>query len=217
MGLREPGSIDRAGRSPSRRERHRAETGDRLYREALRLFAERGFAATTVEDITEAADVGKGTFFNYFPSKEHILATFGERRRAQIAQALLLSRQGSASIHDVLEAMVGQNARELGQSPALLRSIFAAHASSDAVCSNFRQHMQRSRQMLAELMAIGQQRGEIRRDRKPRELAGAFQSALVGATLFWAMDPHGALEKQSAKIWEYLWPGLSAGPKRGAR
>ena len=51
-----------------RRERRRLETRDRLYRAALELFGERGFLETTVEDITEAADVGKGTFFNYFPT-----------------------------------------------------------------------------------------------------------------------------------------------------
>ena len=65
-----------------RRERHRTEIRERLFRSALRLFAERGFLETTVEDITEAADVGKGTFFNYFRTKEHVLATFGAERLA---------------------------------------------------------------------------------------------------------------------------------------
>src|SRR5271170_4822399 len=77
--------------SPSptgRRERHRAETRERIFRAALRLFAERGFLETTVEDITEAADVGKGTFFNYFRTKEHVLATFGAERLASIERAL---------------------------------------------------------------------------------------------------------------------------------
>src|SRR2546422_8324892 len=60
-------------RSTSRRQRRSAEIRERLFRAALNLFAKKGFAETTVEDITEAADVGKGTFFNYFPSKEHIL------------------------------------------------------------------------------------------------------------------------------------------------
>ncbi len=61
-------------RRPNRRERRCAETRERIINAALELFSERGVAATTVEDITNAADVGKGTFFNYFPSKEHILA-----------------------------------------------------------------------------------------------------------------------------------------------
>src|SRR5438552_18035981 len=63
-----------------RRQRRSAEIRERLFRSALALFAEKGFAETTVEDITKAADVGKGTFFNYFPSKDHILLAFGEMR-----------------------------------------------------------------------------------------------------------------------------------------
>ncbi|HLJ42079.1 MAG TPA: TetR family transcriptional regulator, partial [Candidatus Acidoferrales bacterium] len=65
QNTRRGGSSARGGR----RERRRTETRERIFRAALDLFAERGFMETTVEDITEAADVGKGTFFNYFPTK----------------------------------------------------------------------------------------------------------------------------------------------------
>jgi len=44
-----------------------------------------------VEDITNAADVGKGTFFNYFPSKEHILGVLGEVQGAKYDKAAALA------------------------------------------------------------------------------------------------------------------------------
>src|SRR5260370_1206689 len=47
---------------PSRRQRRSAEIRERLFRAALNLFSQKGFGETTVEDITEAADVCKGTF-----------------------------------------------------------------------------------------------------------------------------------------------------------
>jgi AcrR family transcriptional regulator len=46
---------------------------------AERLFAERGIDETTIEDITRAAGVAKGTFYLYFASKEHVLAALRER------------------------------------------------------------------------------------------------------------------------------------------
>src|ERR1700749_2999509 len=67
-----------------RRSRRSAETRERLFGAAVRLFAEQGFAETTVEDITNAADVGKGTFFNYFPSKEHILIAFSDMQLSKL-------------------------------------------------------------------------------------------------------------------------------------
>src|ERR1700722_13978554 len=89
-----PRRIIVSGARPGRRERRRVETRERLFRAALELFARRGFLETTVEDITEAADVGKGTFFNYFPTKEHVLATFGAERLAAMERALDRGKRG---------------------------------------------------------------------------------------------------------------------------
>ena len=58
----------------SRRERKKQETRQGLLEAALALFRERGYDETTIEEITDRADVAKGTFFNYFPSKEALLS-----------------------------------------------------------------------------------------------------------------------------------------------
>lgn len=52
------------------RERKKAQTRQRLQEQALRLFVEQGFEATTVEQIASAAGVSHMTFFRYFPTKE---------------------------------------------------------------------------------------------------------------------------------------------------
>lgn len=56
-----------------RRERRKTETRDALRTAAHRLFAEKGFANTTIDDITAAADVSRRTFFRYYSSKDDLL------------------------------------------------------------------------------------------------------------------------------------------------
>src|SRR5215831_17634399 len=81
------GGVQTAQVLPGRRERRKAETRERLFRTAMRLFAERGFFETTTENITAAADVGEGTFFNYFPSKQHILTMLSEKQIEKVTAA----------------------------------------------------------------------------------------------------------------------------------
>jgi AcrR family transcriptional regulator len=58
---------------PGLRERKKIRTRETIRREAFRLIQENGYAATTVEQIAEAAEVSPSTFFRYFPTKESVV------------------------------------------------------------------------------------------------------------------------------------------------
>jgi AcrR family transcriptional regulator len=106
-----------------RRQRRRAETRERIFRSALRLFAEHGFMATTVEDITEAADVGKGTFFNYFRNKEDVLSALAEVQLDKYAHAIQAAESGALTPREALRELWLRLPAEPAQSQALVRSL----------------------------------------------------------------------------------------------
>src|ERR1700687_6403062 len=103
--------------SPDRRQRRSTELRTRLFRAALDLFAKQGFAETTVEDITSAADVGKGTFFNYFPSKDHILLAFGEMQLAKLRLAVEEARDASQPMPEFLRSLGERMTQEPARHP----------------------------------------------------------------------------------------------------
>lgn len=74
--------------SGSRVERKRARNRDALIAAARKLFSEQGFDATTIAGIAEAADLGFGTFYRYFPDKEAILQAVLDLGKAEMDAAL---------------------------------------------------------------------------------------------------------------------------------
>jgi len=64
----------------SLREKKKIETKNKIFEVSGRLFKEKGFENTTVDEITTEAGIAKGTFFNYFPTKEALLLYFGEQK-----------------------------------------------------------------------------------------------------------------------------------------
>lgn len=65
------------------RERKKAKTREALARVAIRLFIERGFDATTIDEIAAGAGVSRRTFFRYYPSKEAVFFADQEARMAR--------------------------------------------------------------------------------------------------------------------------------------
>jgi AcrR family transcriptional regulator len=192
----------------SRRERRRAETRERIYRSALALFAERGFLETTVEDITESADVGKGTFFNYFPTKEHVLGCYGEERLLEIEKSLERVRGGKEHVLSVLKDLATDLAGQSSESPDLLRSVFAANLSCAPVRAELQKRIHRGRELLAEIFSLGQQRGEVRRDISPTELGRLMRLIFMGVTVAWAVNPESSLRTTAEQVWQLLRPSL---------
>src|SRR5438445_12434886 len=116
--------------SSDRRRRRSAAIRERLFRASLDLFAQKGFAETTVEDITEAADVGKGTFFNYFPSKEHVLMAFGEMQLGKLATIVQEAKKSDLPMQEVLRTLVLRMTEEPIRNPAIVRALLQANLAS---------------------------------------------------------------------------------------
>jgi AcrR family transcriptional regulator len=167
-------------------ERNKERTRREIAEAAGQLFLERGYAATTVQEIANAAAVSPRTFFRYFPCKEDVITAIA-----------------SASMDDVLEHLAGHDVRE--SLVSVLQATFAAvlgPALDDPDAARAFQFMLRDTPALRGRWLEEQRRN---RDRLAEELrpwfdeasspvarhlaAGAALLAIDEAMTLWADDP----------------------------
>lgn len=194
-----------------RRERRRADTERRIIEAALRLFSEHGCLDTTVDEIAAAADIGKGTFFNYFPSKERLILAFGENLVERLATAAA-SIKPDVPIREQLRAAIHLVIGEWHENRRLLRSILGSALSSDQMARHFQDLLACGRSNVALLMEEGQRRGELRDDVSAADLARLLQQSMFGAQLVWSLLPRGKLGAAVDQMLDVLWCGVQARP-----
>lgn len=164
----------------SRRERKKQQTRQRLIEAALRLFQEQGYDDTTVEQIAAAADVAKGTFFNYFETKEAILPALAAWRLCELEEALLPEHGAPASPVARIKLALRLVAQDPLSNPVLMRRLFAAggyqktvnpvHALADLLAGQVRQ---------------AQAAGEIRADLDSVYLGGVLRALFFQQLMMW--------------------------------
>ncbi|MFZ0734248.1 MAG: TetR/AcrR family transcriptional regulator [Candidatus Sulfotelmatobacter sp.] len=191
-----------------RRERKAAETRLKLFRSALRLFAERGFQNVTVEDITEAADVGKGTFFNYFKSKDHVLSVMAEIQLGKVREALEIAEQGKRPIRSVLHDLFLHITAEPGRSADLARALLTAFLSS-TIRDLLSQNMSEGRRMIGRILELGQERGEIDPRLKAEQTALHLQQSFMGTMLLWSLKGEAKLQTAVEASFQHFWKAVA--------
>jgi AcrR family transcriptional regulator len=197
------------GASSDRRQRRSSQTRERLFRAALDLFAQHGFADTTVEDITNAADVGKGTFFNYFPSKDHLLLAFAEMQLTKLASIIENLRNTREPVPQFLRTLAVRMTEEPGRNPSIVRALLLANLSSTPVREGMRINQARGHQLLTEFVKIGQERGEVRNDLPAGDVAHVFRQTVFGTLLVWSLYGDDSLATRIRTALDVLWQGLS--------
>src|SRR5437899_8434628 len=196
--------------APDRRQRRSAEIRERLFRAALNLFAQKGFLETTVEDITEAADVGKGTFFNYFPSKDHILLAFGEMQLSKLEAAIEMARQTNEPMPEFLRFLGVRMTQEPTRNPAIIRALLQAYLSTTPVREAVMDLQRRVHALHTQMIQLGQDRGEIRSDLPAAEIAQVFRQPIFGTLLIWSLYGDATLHSRIDTAVNLLLTGLTA-------
>jgi AcrR family transcriptional regulator len=161
------------------RERKKQQTRRAIHEAAMRLFAERGFDATTIADIAAAADISPRTFFGYFASKEEAIFAKFEQAFEEFDRALR-DRPAETTALDALRVWVQHAAEEHMPTPDQMRLEARLRRESPAVAACDLRHTRQFEQRLAE--AVGEDLGEPADALRPRLVAAAATAALQASS-----------------------------------
>ena len=150
---------------------------------AAELFAERGIAATTVDEVLAAAGAGKGQFYHYFRSRDELATAAVGFRCAQVVAGLTQALGGVSSLAGLEEALAGFIA---GFEQAGLPGCPIGTLAAEVAGRNEDARLQAAagfdawERLLADALERMRQRGELRADASPAVLATGLLASIEG-------------------------------------
>jgi len=171
--------------TPGLRERKKLRTRSAIQKEAIRLFLEKGYSETTIEDIAEAVEISPSTFFNYFPSKEAVV--FQDDLDPLILDALHNQPPDVPPITALRKAMLQVFGKLPPEANALVRQRAELVMSSPELrAATLNQFADLVDQVA---VPLAQRLGRSTNDFAVRNMAGAILGVLIAAYFATVLDP----------------------------
>jgi AcrR family transcriptional regulator len=201
----------------SRRERKKQDARRRIYQAAVRLFIEKGFETTTMDEIAQRADVGKGTVFNYFPHKTSFLAALAEDWTNRVTEVLGPVDHWRGTTRRKLERLFRYLADVGAENPAvsclaLLESLRQVSSGPGPEPPGDHGQVQHFYELTRAILRLGQAHGELRREVSVEHAASLIESGFLCTLARWllAEDTRRALHQEMAAELDIVLNGLVA-------
>ena len=172
------------------REEKKRETRDAIVATALELFRTQGFEGTRIQDIAQRLRISEATFFNYFPTKQSVLAAVADGMIASSVETLAReATDADRSVSDRLHEVAGVFSAQFEGDRAFI-ALLASHTRY--FLGERTGRFEQAYVLLSQLFSEGQRRGEIRSDIPPDQLAELFLTLTFAAIQGWvAVDAPG--------------------------
>jgi AcrR family transcriptional regulator len=162
-----------------RRERKKQATRDAIFAVAQKLFNEKGFENTAIEDITEKIDIAQSTFFNYFPRKEDVLVEIFKKKIPFLRKKCQEIVSTDAPMKTKINKVFAATARIAAQNQEITRAILLKNLSSFNNKEYNGLFFDDFRQSLSLIIEKGQQQGHMRSDVPALKLATMLEGVFT--------------------------------------
>jgi AcrR family transcriptional regulator len=197
-----------------RRERKKQATRESLIEAAFALFVDKGFEATTVEEIADAVDVSSRTFFRYFASKEDVVLTFQEEQQAMFLERFRARPAAEPVVtalkHAAIDVATASEQGAGGFDPRRFVAVMKMMESSPAVMASSLQHQQKKQELI--VAAVAERMGvDPATDLRPHVVGAIANCGVRSAADCWQHDSEqfGSFSEAIAKAFALLEAGVN--------
>lgn len=148
----------------SRRKLKKSQARQQILLASANQFKLHGFANTSIAGIMQAAELGVGTFYNYFTSKEEVLLTLAKNLREDVEKNILAASEVKPSSLELLELCCVYTAKLIDENRFILPLFISASERSDKPEQISKSLSPGFRELFEEIILRGQKSGEFRDD-----------------------------------------------------
>lgn len=168
----------------NKREAKKLKSKNTIINSAIKLFGTKGLKDTSIADIMQDADLGIGTFYNYFQSKDELLNNLLTQIAFDIRQYFVKLTNENSSQAQILEAIVIYSAKVLDHNRFIL-PLFMRAVDKSALTVQHHSLMQKPlpfKDLFDEIIQSGQANGEFRTDIPAEIITEMFHSLFQTAS-----------------------------------
>ena len=150
-------------------------TKRKIFETSMRLFAEKGYDATSIEEITSVVGVAKGTLYYHFTSKEEIFNSLTEEGMKLLKNSIIIKTSNLENSIDKLKAVVLIEFKILVKYEDFISILLSQIWGTDQRSLLCRKHIFECIELIEKIIIEGQEKGEI----------GECDSKVIASRNFW--------------------------------
>lgn len=170
-----------------RTERKKRETRQKIIKAALDLIQQQGFDKTTMEQIAEEADVARKTLYNYFPVKEAIIDEYVRGLSRKFTQEVFTKLPSLPDTRSRLLESLDKVYEQVEINPELIGISLGYRLKNMLQGGEYQSGGTQG--LIAEIIRLGRQAGEIRQDIKAELLVKQLDILRGAVVMDWLNDP----------------------------
>lgn len=190
------------------RESRKKELKEHIFLTAVGLFKQKGYEQVTVDEIVSACGIAKGTFFNHFPKKEHVLLHLGTMQMARVGE--VLARQQQTGLKERLQSLFGELLGAYEEHADLMKVTLAETMRSAVLMKEEAVNVAAFQELLSRMIGDAMEAGAFRSRWESPAMAQVLVGIYFNTLMMWTMQPEGG--ESAAELFrkqlDVVWYGM---------